>query len=145
MVTGSGRSAFGVVALLAFAGAASGMASAGASRADASMCGSLKLGAGAPAGGGELGDASFAPAGESWAVGDLSSALHANQTLIERFDGSGWSVVPSPNQGTANNGLSSVSVASGEGWAVGYAQQAGAYQPLALRWEALRWQRWRQT
>jgi hypothetical protein len=71
-------------------------------------------------------------------VGNVGSALHANRTLIERFDGSGWSVVPSPNQGTANNALNGVSVTSGGGWAVGY-YQAGGYQPLALHWNGAKW------
>jgi hypothetical protein len=71
-------------------------------------------------------------------VGDAGSALHANRTLIVRFNGSKWSVVPSPNQGTANNGLNSVSMIGGAGWAVGY-YQAGGYQPLALHWNGTQW------
>jgi hypothetical protein len=74
------------------------MASAGASHADASTCSSLSLGAGAPAGGGELTDASFVSAGRSSALGDIGSAAHANRSLIERFNGPGWAVVPSPIQ-----------------------------------------------
>jgi hypothetical protein len=39
-----------------------------------------------------------------------------------------------------SNGLNSVSVTSGGGWAVGYALQAGwTYQPLALHWDGTRW------
>ncbi len=129
-----------VVALPAFTGAAG----AGVSRASVSTCGSLSLGSGNPAGGGELSDVTFVSANESWAVGDLGSALHANRTLIERFDGSRWSVVSSPSQGTSNNALDGVSVTSGGGWAVGSAQQGGGtsggtYQPLALRWNGSNW------
>ena len=71
-------------------------------------------------------------------MGNVGSALHANQTLIERFNGSAWSVVPSPNQGSGNNALNGVSMIPGAGWAVGY-RQAGQYQPLALRWDGTQW------
>jgi hypothetical protein len=74
-------------------------------------------------------------------VGDvLDRGTGANQALIERYNGSGWSVIPSPYQSTSSNGLNSVSIASGGGWAVGYALKAGwKYQPLALRWDGTRW------
>src|SRR5215813_12702790 len=129
-----------VVALLAFAGVPSAVLGAGASRADASVCGSLSRGAGAPRVAGTLSSAAFVSACESWAVGDVGSALHANQTLIERFDGSGWSAVPSPNQGTGNNALNDVSMIPGTGWAAGYTVgTGGTYQPLALRWDGTQW------
>jgi len=137
--------AFGLVAvLLTFAGAASG---AGVSRADVAPNSSLEIVAGPPIGGvsgSGLMDVTFVPAGKSWAVGDVYvPALHAHQTLIERFDGLKWSVIPSPNQSTMNNGLNGVSMASGGGWAVGYAVKDGSagpkYQPLALRWNGAQW------
>jgi hypothetical protein len=115
----------------------SGAPGAEAGRAAALTCGSLGLVA-APVSGGELTGAAFVSAGEWWAVGNVGAALHANQTLIVRFDGSAWSVVSSPNQGTANNGLNGVSMIGGAGWAVGY-YQAGGYQPLALHWNGTRW------
>ena len=136
---GTRRSAFGlVVALLAVSGAPAMVLGAGVGEASASTCGSLSLGTGNPAGGGELSDTSFVSASQSWAVGNVGAATHANQTLIERFNGSAWSVVPSPNQGTGNNALNGVSMISGAGWAVGYAQ-AGTYQPLALHWDGTQW------
>jgi hypothetical protein len=92
----------------------------------------------APTSGGELTDVAFLSADEWWAVGDVGAALHANRTLIVRFNGSAWSPVASPNQGTANNGLNGVSMISGAGWAVGY-YQAGGYQPLALHWNGAQW------
>ena len=126
------------VVLLAVAGAASG---AGVSRAAIAACGSLSLGAGAPVGGNELRDAAFLSAGKSWAVGDvLDRTSRRNRTLIEQFDGSGWSVVSSPNQSDQSNGLNAVSVTSGGGWAVGYGVGSGwTYQPLALRWNGTQW------
>jgi len=126
------------VPLLALAVVPSALLDTGVSRADTSTCGSLNLGAGATAKGGELSNAAFVSAGQSWDVGNLSSSLHANRTLIERFDGSAWSVVPSPNQGSGNNALNGVSMIPGAGWAVGFAQ-AGRHQPLALRWNGTQW------
>jgi VCBS repeat protein len=134
------RLVLGLVAvLLAFAGA-SGTMGAGVSHAAVAACGSLSLGTGAPTGSSELTAASFSSAGQLWAVGDVYNApLRANRTLIERFDGSRWSLVSSPNQGAKTNGLNSVSMLPGGGWAVGYAIEAGAYQPLALRWNGSAW------
>ena len=115
-----------------------GMRDAGTGRAAASTCGSFSL-VTAPVSGGELLDAAFVSADEWWAVGDVGLALHPNQTLILRFDGSKWSVVVSPNEGTANNGLNGVSMIPGAGWAVGYTQINGPYQPLAMSWDGKKW------
>ena len=136
---GSSRSAMGLAAALgALVVVPSALLSAGVSRADAATCGSLNHGTGAMAEAGELTGASFVSAGQSWAVGSLSTATVANRTLIERFNGSAWSVVASPNQGSGNNSLNSVSMISGAGWAVGYAQN-GPVQPLALHWNGTQW------
>ena len=110
--------------------------SVGTSHAAAVTCGSLASLTPGPAG--ELSSAAYVSAGESWAVGSAGSALHANQTLIERFDGSAWSAVPAPDQGSGNNALNGVSMIPGAGWAVGYAQ-SGTYQPLALSWDGTQW------
>ena len=118
------------------------VSAAGTARATASTCGSLTR-VGPSLSGGELTDAAFVSANEWWAVGNVGAATKANRTLIERFNGSAWSVVASPNQGTSNNALNGVSMISGAGWAVGYYQsgnaQAGPYQPLALRWNGTQW------
>lgn len=109
-----------------------------ADQAAAGTCGSFSLVKG-PAVSGELTSASVVSATELWAVGTAGSALHTNTTLIERFNGSTWSAVTSPNQGTSNNGLNGVSMISGGGWAVGYSQPSGTYQPLALHWNGTAW------
>jgi hypothetical protein len=126
------------VTLLAFAGVASG---AGVSRAGDSTCGSLSSGKGAPAASSELRDVGFGLAGEVWVVGDvLDRGTGGKQALMERYNRSRWSVIPSPYQSTSSNGLNSVSMASGGGWAVGYALKGGwTYQPLALRWDRTQW------
>ena len=110
---------------------------AGVGRAAAATCGSLTRQTG-PVGGGELSNVSFVSASQTWAVGNVGSVGHPNRTLVERFSGSSWSVVSSPNQGSGNNALNAVSMTSGSGWAVGYAQAPG-YQPLALHWNGTQW------
>jgi len=136
---GSGRSAMGLVAALgALALVPSAVLGAGAGRADASTCGSLNRGSGASAPAGELTGASVVSASQTWAAGDISSQGSANRTLIERYNGSAWSVVASPNKGSGNNALNGVSMISGAGWAVGYTQ-SGPYKPLALHWNGTQW------
>jgi hypothetical protein len=113
------------------------VAATGGVRAAAAQCGSLTL-AKPSVLGGELTDATFVSANEWWAVGNVGAALRANRTLTMRFNGSAWSTVASPNQGTLNNGLNGVSMIGGGGWAVGFYQATG-YQPLAMSWDGTQW------
>jgi hypothetical protein len=137
---GRNRSVLGLAGtLLAAVVVPAALLGAGVSGATASGCNSLNRQNGALASGDELSGASYVSPGETWAVGNVGVAEKANQTLTERFDGSAWSVVPSPNQGTGNNALNSVSMIPGAGWAVGYAQVGGNYQPLALGWDGTHW------
>jgi Carboxypeptidase regulatory-like domain len=76
-----------------------------------------------------------------WSVGYAEDfASLKSTTLVERWNGSAWTIVPSPNPGGSNlpNTLSSVAVASSNDiWAVGgagYPEQA-----LILRWNGSRW------
>jgi hypothetical protein len=127
-----------VAALGALAVVPSALLGTGVSRADTATCGSLSRTGGAKAPAGALTGASYVSASQTWAVGSVSSQGSANRTLTERFDGSAWSVVASPNQGSGNNSLNGVSMIPGAGWAVGYAQN-GPFQPLALQWNGTQW------
>jgi hypothetical protein len=127
------------VPVLVLALVPSALVSVGASDAAASTCGSLNRQNGALSAANELSNVSFVSSNETWAVGNVGAAQRANQTLIEQYNGSSWSVVPSPNQGTGNNALNGVSMIPGAGWAVGYAQVSGKYQPLALGWDGTQW------
>ncbi len=127
------------VALLAFAGVSSALLTGGANRGEVSTCGSLSIVARPKTPDGVLSDAAFVSAQQEWAVGDTGSDQHANRTLIERFVGSQWSIVPSPNEGSADNGLNGVSMTSHAGWAVGYAQVNGSFEPLAMDWDGQQW------
>ncbi|HLJ80894.1 MAG TPA: hypothetical protein VKT52_05360, partial [Ktedonobacterales bacterium] len=75
-----------------------------------------------------------------WAVGEYVDATSGNwQTLIERFDGTRWSIVPSPNVLSADNYLTSVAAISPNSvWAVGY---SGSNNPLTLieHWNGTSW------
>src|ERR1700726_1313658 len=56
-----------------------------------------------------------------WAVGEyLNTNTGTYQTLIEHWNGSRWSIIPSPNPGTNNHFLHSVAAASANDiWAIG--------------------------
>jgi hypothetical protein len=137
---GRNRSVLGLAGtFLAAAVVPAALLGAGVSSATASACGSLNRQDGALASADDLSGVSYVSPGETWAVGDVGADLRVNQTLTERFNGSAWSVVPSPNEGTGNNALDGVSMIPGAGWAVGYAQVSGKYQPLALGWDGTQW------
>jgi hypothetical protein len=57
-----------------------------------------------------------------WAVGQFAPDANPDMTLslALHFDGSAWSVSPTPNQGTHANALLGVAATSGRAWAVGY-------------------------
>jgi hypothetical protein len=78
-----------------------------------------------------------------WAVGwyrDIKDG--PTRTLITRWDGTEWSVVPSPNMGDAANGLMDViALADDDVWAVGnYEPSIGAPQrTLVMHWDGTGW------
>src|SRR5207248_10560342 len=75
------------------------------------------------------------------AVGQCSGSPSAWPTLTWPWDGSSWSRVPSPNQGTSRNDLFAVSaVSSNDVWAVGFDWQfATLEEPLTLHWDGSTW------
>lgn len=78
----------------------------------------------------------------AWAVGNyFDTAAQAERTLIQRFDGAGWSVVPSPNRGPADNFLFGVdALGPDDAWAVGSWTAPGNYlKTLALHWDGRAW------
>lgn len=78
---------------------------------------------------------------EVWAVGRSFTGADMEQTMVQRWDGSSWSVVSTPNLGSGSNFLYGVAAADGEAWAVGYysSDPADALQTLALRWDGSNW------
>jgi hypothetical protein len=80
--------------------------------------------------------------GDVWAVGWFRRPSEASHTLIERWNGTQWSIVPSPNPSAGGNYLQAVAFAStSEGWAVGDSQDPSVDQVgLLIRWNGGSWQ-----
>ena len=77
-----------------------------------------------------------------WAVGlEQTSQNVPIQTLIEHWDGSSWSVVPSPNVGSQENRLAGVAaVSANDVWTVGvYFNNNGLEQTLIEHWNGTEW------
>ncbi len=73
-----------------------------------------------------------------WAVGQQRSGA---TTLVEHFDGTAWSVVPSANGTATNNTLAAVTVLGAKDvWAVGFGTNLGAFQStLTEHWDGTAW------
>jgi len=72
-----------------------------------------------------------------WAVGDSAAIGSPEAALVEHWDGTRWTVVPSPNPGTSFSvlyGLAAVSAS--DVWAVGWDNTG----PLIDHWDGTKWQ-----
>lgn len=98
-------------------------------------------------------------ANEAWAVGNTStkgrpggSPARTGRTLVERWDGTRWAQVPSPNAGPGENVLYAVdAISSDDIWAVGNWHQSSTAQvgsvaqigmsakPLLMHWNGDAW------
>lgn len=82
-----------------------------------------------------------------YAVGEYENSGEGNnyQTLILHYDGTGWSLVHSPNQGTGSNWLQSVTPvnkatnARTHFWAAGYYENGGFTNTLIEKWDGSNW------
>lgn len=76
-----------------------------------------------------------------WVVGDQEGANGIFETLVEHWDGTAWSVVPSPDPGIAGNHLYAVDAVSADNiWAVGQ-ELTGKVPDVGLveHWDGRRW------
>ena len=74
-----------------------------------------------------------------WVVGSTTNEA-ARKTKAERWDGSSWSLFPTPNVETGDNVLTGVDgSASDDVWAVGYSERAKDYTTLVEHWDGDRW------
>ncbi|MGA7730231.1 MAG: S-layer homology domain-containing protein [Chloroflexia bacterium] len=88
----------------------------------------------------QLNGVSAVSANDVWAVGlYLSGSTY--QTLIMRWNGTAWSIVPSPNGGTeSTNILSAVhAISANDVWAVGHYFISGSYRTLTMHWNGTDW------
>ena len=76
-----------------------------------------------------------------WAVGEYQQPLDRFHTLIEHFDGSQWSIVPSPDPGTTGDILYGVVARDrNAAWAVGEKHSVGPLdRALILGWDGEKW------
>jgi hypothetical protein len=77
-----------------------------------------------------------------WAVGYQRANARRSpyQTLTEHWNGSSWSVVPSPNPGTTSNLLlGAAALSPTDAWAVGYEYTAGGALELLFHWDGTSW------
>jgi hypothetical protein len=72
------------------------------------------------------------------AVGRYRNASSVLQTLVESWDGSTWSAVSSPDQGTAGNVLSGISCVSASS-CVSVGSRGGGTRTLAESWDGSTW------
>ncbi|MFD0634256.1 hypothetical protein [Catenulispora yoronensis] len=74
-----------------------------------------------------------------WAVGGAESTAGAAQTtLIEHYDGTAWTIVPSPNTGVSNRLNAVAARAADDVWAVGQ-DGVNESQPIIEHWNGTAW------
>lgn len=74
--------------------------------------------------------------GDVWAVGQFQNSSNAFQALTEHWNGTAWSIVPSPSGTGAEAGLNAVAAGSGHDvWAVGNSGSG----TLTERWNGSSW------
>jgi hypothetical protein len=92
------------------------------------------------ASGNELFGVAVLSACDAWAVGDDVTSNGGRQTLTEHWNGSSWTVVPSPDPASPDNVLSSVRAVSRTNvWAVGYTAGGAGDKTLILHWNGTGW------
>jgi hypothetical protein len=76
-----------------------------------------------------------------WAVGaSYNIRLAAYRTVVEHWNGTGWSVVNSPNATSGYNLLNGVAVvAANDVWTVGQAASGSTYSTLIEHWNGVGW------
>ncbi|MCW2869735.1 alkaline phosphatase family protein [Actinacidiphila oryziradicis] len=79
-------------------------------------------------------------ASDVWAVGEQQDRGGRFGTLIEHWNGTRWSAVPSPDPGSTGNQLYGVAAAGPDNvWAVGQRNDATTDRPLVEHWDGRHW------
>ncbi|MEO8286543.1 MAG: S-layer homology domain-containing protein [Chloroflexota bacterium] len=85
-------------------------------------------------------DVAALSANNVWAVGAYADRSAPNPALIEHWDGTAWSVVPSPNVPASGNILGQISAISADNiWAVGYYLSGTTSRTLVVHWDGTDW------
>ena len=92
-------------------------------------------------------DVAVLSASDAWAVGEYTvDGYAAVRTLIQHYDGTVWTTVPSPNRltGTDRNQINSLrgvtAIAPDDVWAVGYTvSYDDPYKTLTMHWNGIGW------
>ena len=76
----------------------------------------------------------------AWAIGNYATHGSLSQTLIEHWNGTAWTQVPSPNAPSTDNELSGVTATSAtDAWAVGDSGPSPFTQALIVHWNGTAW------
>jgi hypothetical protein len=87
-----------------------------------------------------LASVSAAAANDVWTVGYYINAAGINRTLIEHWNGAGWSLVAGPNVGAEDNFLNRVAVRTANDiWAVGIYHSGAQALSLIEHWNGTNW------
>jgi hypothetical protein len=81
-------------------------------------------------------------ANDIWAVGVQTDTGGHERTLAEHWNGSSWTIVPTPDPGTTDNVLNGVAaISTNDAWAVGnyWDSGIGAWLEFALHWNGSAW------
>ncbi len=91
--------------------------------------------------GGFFNDVAAISSTDAWAVGWYYDSNNLSRTLIEQWNGTSWSIIPSPNQGNVGDVLNGVAaVSSTDVWAVGgYEDSNYLYHTLVEQWNGTSW------
>ncbi len=80
--------------------------------------------------------------GDIWSVGNYQQSSSSFRTFSERWNGTAWSLVQTPNVGTGDNNLVAVAALSvGDAWAVGISNPTPTAQTRTLieHWDGTSW------
>ena len=84
----------------------------------------------------------FLATNDVWAAGYYINNAGVYQTLVEHWDGTAWTIAPTPNAGEGDNALNGIAgVSPDDLWAVGYWEATifGASATLVLHFDGLSW------
>jgi hypothetical protein len=137
----AGQAVAALAAPLMLAGVIAGLGPAAAS---AATCQAWTGGQQPPSpgnGNNDLSGVAVISACNAWAVGSSFTNATGFSTLIEHWDGTAWTIVPSPSPPATSNILNGLAVTSaGDAWAVGSAGNATSDLTLILHWNGTNWQ-----